>query len=712
MKTTSDELNWIYKPIVTESEKIGDILSEVGSSELHKIANNILSTLLINERGLFSITEQNNISENKTGIKNKYNDFNVEHFMGYEIKKKPNGEIHIIYKKNRPARICNSEGCNIEKIMYEENFAYSKASRLLENLIKGKLENPKGHNIIAEYKDGSKYILKDKDIYFIGFSPILIPNQEVEAVKNMNEDQCLEYLEAHQKNEEFHYANDEDFEKSYMLTFSKVIEQTTNALSHGKAIDKGEYLIINNVFIDPKDRKKPGALLISKAWLLAVVEAEVKAKDQYPSVEAIQEALEGYIEENGEVLINNAQISKMLNKLFLINKHNSTFMTRFIIATFKDENERPLNKEVIPHIAYFLDLFQENFNSDFYVKGSPIPSKIFLSLLKKIDRAYVNTEIKKSNAYKHVENNTNNGTEHPFTKELSDKIKQTKKLVKKLSDASIKQSVNNIVNRRHEDLIKMNTFVRFNIVSPKLHEDFRAEILEEIQIMALTISSTLDHINYAYDNITRPLNLVKGKTLENIEKTISKYEINSDIIFNLLYADEKLIPDIVKKHPEFFDHFKYFENKHQLKPLSSENYRYIFNRTLSKVRNSISHSAVSIFIDKEDKLQFCFNDISNSPVISEKELARSEKRDNILKKQATVECNPLNLFNFFSSPIFNKEDLIDTTDFFDSIGDLRLKKSILRTGEKHIFAEKGAITVLIDGKPVEQITPETQVYTK
>ena len=123
MKITSDEFNWIYKPIVTESEKIEDILSEVGSSELHKIANNILSTLLINERGLFSITEQNNISENKTGIKNKYNDFNVEHFMGYEIKKKPNGEIHIIYKKNRPARICNSEGCNIEKIMYEENFA-------------------------------------------------------------------------------------------------------------------------------------------------------------------------------------------------------------------------------------------------------------------------------------------------------------------------------------------------------------------------------------------------------------------------------------------------------------------------------------------------------------------------------------------------------------------------------------------------------------
>lgn len=710
MRFGKEEFNWIIKPIVTEAEKLEELLPNLGEKELEKLANNILYSLLINERGLFPITEEINSSIESKGIKNKYKDFNVEHFMGYEVKRHQNGKISIIYKPNRAARVCSSKGIDLDELIDKENFAYSQADNILREVIRGKLQNQNDPNMIAEHSDGSKYILRNKDICFVGFHPIFISNmEEIKKIKKGNNEFCLNYLKEHQENKTITFNNEEEFKNSDILSFNDVLTNITNALSHGNITEKGDLFIIAASKTAPNGYFKKGSLLVSKSWLKAVIEAEVKAKDQYPSAEAIEDSLRDYLLVNKDIPLDRDSIQKMLTTLFAINKGSLEFMTGFILATFKDSEGIKIEEQILPSVSLALDLFQENFDSEFDLKGVPIPAKLFLSLLSEVDNAYVKGEVKSSETYKFLLNKKGENGDYPFTVKLREATNKIKYLGRSFSSAyvekMVRSSVRDLVAELQGKLNEKNKFFRFNIAAPKKYNDFRSEILDKMQILALILSSTFDHVNNFYENISVPVNYFGGKPVDSPSLKATSL-VTSDNIFDVLYADDKLMPAIINKFPNIFNDFALSINsqEYKLRDYQLDNvkhYRFALTKIISRIRNSIAHSGVSLFVDDKNLVKFCFNEINNFRTGSEVEQKRADVRSKTKPPTtSSVECSPLKYFDLFSSLIISNPNLTDSLPF-EELEDYGYEGISLKLGKKAISAESGKFTVTIDGEKIE-----------
>lgn len=677
-------LSLYYQDMLMHNTDFVETLSYYDDIILEKIATKFLLSIFVNERSLINdIQNDNNVQSE--GIKKSYKDFNPEHVMGYELVKQKD-KFKVVVNRDKPFRVCSTNGINIDDTLYVKNLFHSVTNNILKNSHVPVIpyENVCGMDVVATFADGSKYLYnkKEKALYFKGIPPLSISEMESRNLKGASTEEILNFISQHTAQETILYDSEEDV-KNNLLSFEEFVTFTINTISHNNEIDLGDFIIVN------KMNRSSQYMLISKSWLKAVAETLIKAKDQAPSIQYIKDKIHEFEAHNGKLTLDKQNLEDMIKSIFAINEPSLLFMVNLIRSRLSKEFEdnKGFKDSTYSKLASLLFFYQENFNNDRLKEGISFPSKSLLFFLSVIEGADLKKHILDNGYLKEtvIKN---------FSKELTEELKKKThspfNVSKKTIIATLQKHAIKLSSERQKQLDSSFHFFQHGIV-------FSCKALEERIILqddmenAIIFASLGLKVNRAYETLSKPIS--KFNSLPSEAKLPPDNTFTDKEIHCWKEAGKRLIR-ITKDHKDYIKALDLFINNKQASE-QKKSEPYSFSKGISQIRNSYSHSAVSLVIDEEGKISFLFNDLKGLKTISDAE----KKRDNNHTRTAfyKLKCPPLNLFNFFHSDIFEKTP-VSTDTFFNK---LYLLGDMMRfdNGKKMLTFDENGMTISnnIDG---------------
>lgn len=601
-------------------------------------ATELLMNIFVNERGIIADICRDNEGES-TGIKAKYKNFNPENIMGYSATRL-NGIIKVRFKRDKSftvSTLTEKSYKDIEGIKYP----YYKILKEMfdENEFPApKIETDEGKNIVAEFRDGSRYLcdtINNKNsISFKGYYPIVISNEEAKFLEKKNLKEIIEFIKKHEKTGISKYSSETEFRKN-ILTFDDCATGISNSLAHNSYKDLGEFIIVN--YKNPSNHFEP--VLISKTWMKAVAETLIKAKDQVASIDDVLGLIDIF-EKEQKLTLDDDVLADFLESNFEIEEEPLNFMINLIQTRLGDKvkKSKGFTDETREEFATLIDFYQENFRNDRLDVGISLPSKAFLYLLSQLEYHY----------------------DSFFTEDFlyNSKLQFEMDLLKSICDIMDKKIFQlKIKNKNKNRKGYNNYFDALQNKSKALEDKYQKELNSRCLFFHHGIIYTCDQlergrflgndVSLAFNiaSLSRPINEVYSK----IPNTISKYKDSKkpeEIAKRKKSQD--ILKTLVRKHPNLFNRFEiYIDDKTAIIKAQDKNYSY--RRLFSHIRNSSTHSAISLILDKKGNTQLIFHSINGLPNASEAGKARDESNKD--KPQYTIICYPDELLTLYKTVI-------------------------------------------------------------
>ena len=697
---SAEDIDFYFKDILTNNRDFIGTISQYDDKVMNEIATKLLLSLFVNERGIVNDIQQENANTIDSGIKKKYKDFNPEHVMGYQVVRQK-GKIKVLINKNKPFKVCSTIDMDMEKTMKENNLFREFTNRTLEfnKFPKIPYEIDSGMEVVTTASDKSKYLYNrsENSLYFKGTPPILTSIEEYNFLKKATPSEIAIYAESRMKNEaiETKFFEDEETFNDQILTFEDCVTCISNAVSHNNQIDKGEYLLIKR--LDSSRR----SILISKSWLKAVAETLIKSKDQLPSTYQILEKIAEYEAKNGDFKLEDSSIRNLLTSTFTINDNALDFMSNLIVARLGGEvkKDKTLKPDTYFRLANLINLYQENFNVDRLDMGISFPSKPFIYLMSIVGNAQ----------YKRLfldDRNASRKREEDYYKTLGQALQRKADTAFSLNSKTMMKGLQTTAKafcHQHQSQIDaMLPFYHHGLVYTTYGMK-KADVLQEDMENAIIFSALSKKINNAYEAISLPISVHNKVT--NEDQMLTEKEMEK---LRREYNDaNRASRFILNDNPSFFDDFKLYVNGHNAR-IYPENRPYTFSRNIGQIRNSYSHSAVSLVVDNDGKTKFMFNDLRGLAITT----ANERMNDDLHERKCIfkLKCEPLKMFDFFTSGLFDSES-IPVPAFFDRLYMLNDLKSF-DAGKKTASFDSKGMTIInnnegqIDYNEISYDSPE------
>lgn len=697
---SAEDIDFYFNDILTNNRDFINTISQYDDQVMNEIATKLLLSLFVNERGLIDDIQQENADTASSGIKKKYKDFNPEHVMGYQVVRQKD-KIKVLINKDKPFKVCSTKDMDMEKIMRENHLFREFTNHTLEHnkIPKIPFDIDSGMEIVTTAADNSKYLYNhsENNLYFKGTPPILTSIEEYYFLKKATPSEIEDYVKNRLNNTgvETKFFEDEKTFNEEILTFEDCVTCISNAVSHNNQIDKGEYLLIKKL-----DGSK-NSILISKSWLKAVAETLIKAKDQASSITEILERIAEYEAINGDLKLEDRSIRNLLTSTFTINDYALDFMANLIEARFSNESkeDKRLKQDTYFRLANLINLYQENFNVDRLDTGISFPSKSFIYLLSIVGNAqYKKLFLDNRNASIKIKEDYYKALGQTLQKKANTAFLFSKKTLLKSMQATAKA----FCHEHQRQIDEQFSFYHHGLVYTT-YGIKNTSILQEDMENAIIFASLNKKVNNAYEAITLPISvhnkmISEDKKLSDDEKKLIRREYKEANRASHFILDE---------NPNFFDDFKLYINDRKAH-IHLNNQPYIFSRNIGQMRNSYSHSAVSLVVDNDGKTKFMFNDLRGLAITTTNE----RMNDNLHERKCIykLKCEPLRMFNFFTSGLFDNES-IPVPAFFDKLYMLSDLKSF-DGGKKTVSFDSNGMTIInnnegqIDYKEISYTSPE------
>ncbi len=683
---SAEDIDLYFLDILKNNKDFIRTISQYDDQVMNQIATKLLLSLFVNERGLIDDIQQENANTASSGIKKKYKDFNPEHVMGYQVVRQKD-KIKVLINKDKPFKVCSTEDMDMEKIMRENHLFREFTNRTLEHnkIPKIPYEIDSGMEVVTTAADNSKYLYNhsENNLYFKGIPPILTSIEEYNFLKKATPSEIEDYVKNRLNNTgvETKFFEDEKTFNEEILTFENCVTCISNAVSHNNQIDKGEYLLIKKL-----DGSKK-SILISKSWLKAVAETLIKAKDQASSITEILERIAEYEAINGDLKLEDRSIRNLLTSTFTINDNALDFMTKLIVARLSNESkeDKRLKQDTYFRLANLINLYQENFNVDRLDIGISFPSKPFIYLMSIVGNAqYKKLFLDNKDAFRK--------REIDYYKTLGQALQRKADTAFSLNSKTMLKGLQTTAkafcHEHQRQIDDMLPFYHHGLVYTTYGMK-KAEVLQEDVENAIIFSALNKKVNNAYEAISLPISVHNKVT--NEDELLSNKEMEK---IHREYNDaNRASRFILNDNPNFFDDFKLYVNGRKAR-IYPENRPYTFSRNIGQMRNSYSHSAVSLVVDNDGKTKFMFNDLRGLAITTANERMSDDLHER--KFIYKLKCEPLKMFNFFTSGLFDGES-IPVPAFFERLYMLSDLKSF-GAGKKTASFDSKGMTIINNNK--------------